>query len=205
METEGQAAEDLLVPEETYLTSGVHIGTQQKSASMKPFIYKVRTDGLYVLDIKQTDTRLRTAAKLLARYPPEKILIVAARQYGQKPARLFAQALGAQVFAGRFVPGTMTNPNLMQYTEPVILVVTDPAADQQALREAMNIGIPIVGLCDANNDTRFVDLVIPTNNKGRRALATVYWLLTRETLKARGQIAGDGDFTPTIDDFEAQL
>ncbi len=205
METEGQAAEDLLVPEETYLTSGVHIGTQQKSASMKPFIYKVRTDGLYVLDIKQTDTRLRTAAKLLAKYPPEKILIVAARQYGQKPARLFAQALGAQVFAGRFVPGTMTNPNLMQYTEPVILVVTDPAADQQALREAMNIGIPIVGLCDANNDTRFVDLVIPTNNKGRRALATVYWLLTRETLKARGQIAGDGDFTPTIDDFEAQL
>lgn len=205
METEGQAAEDLLVPEETYLTSGVHIGTQQKSASMKPFIYKVRTDGLYVLDIKQTDTRLRTAAKLLAKYPPEKILIVAARQYGQKPARLFAQALGAQVFAGRFVPGTMTNPNLMQYTEPVILVVTDPAADQQALREAMNIGIPIVGLCDANNDTRFVDLVIPTNNKGRRALATVYWLLTRETLRARGKIQSEADFTPTIDDFEAQL
>ena len=205
METEGQAAEDLLVPEETYLTSGVHIGTQQKSASMRSFIYKVRTDGLYVLDIKQTDTRLRVAAKFLAKFPPERILIVAARQYGQKPARLFAQALGAQVFAGRFVPGTMTNPNLMQFTEPAVLVVTDPAADQQALREAMNVGIPILGLCDANNDTRFVDLVIPTNNKGRRALATVYWLLTREVLKARGQIESDEGFTQTIDDFEAQL
>jgi len=205
VETEGQAAEDLLVPEETYLTSGVHIGTQQKSASMRSFIYKVRTDGLYVLDIKQTDTRLRVAAKFLAKFPPERILIVAARQYGQKPARLFAQALGAQVFAGRFVPGTMTNPNLMQFTEPAVLVVTDPAADQQALREAMNVGIPILGLCDANNDTRFVDLVIPTNNKGRRALATVYWLLTREVLKARGQIESDEGFTQTIDDFEAQL
>ncbi|HEV8595509.1 MAG TPA: 30S ribosomal protein S2 [Thermoplasmata archaeon] len=205
VETEGQAAEDLLVPEETYLTSGVHIGTQQKSASMKPFIYKVRTDGLYVLDIKLTDTRLRVAAKFLSRYPPDKILIVAARQYGQKPARLFAQALGAQVFAGRFVPGTMTNPNLMQYTEPKVLVVTDPAADQQALREAMTVGIPILGLCDANNDVRFVDLVIPTNNKGRRALATIYWLLTREVLKATGKIESDEGFTQTIDDFEAQL
>jgi len=205
VETEQQQAEDLLVPEDTYLTSGVHIGTQQKSASMKPFIFKVRTDGLYVLDIKQTDTRLRAAAKFLAKYPPERILVVAARQYGQKPAKLFANAIGAQVFAGRFVPGTMTNPNLMQYTEPQVVLVTDPAADQQALREAMNVGIPVVGLCDANNDTRFVDLVIPTNNKGRRALATVYWLLTREVLKARGQLESDEAFTTTIDDFEAQL
>ena len=205
MEGEEQRAEDLLVPEDTYLTSGVHIGTQQESASMKPFIYKVRTDGLYVLDVKQTDTRLRVAAKFLARFPPERVLVVAARQYGQKPAKLFAQAIGAQVFAGRFVPGTLTNPGLRQYAEPAVLVVTDPAADQQALREAMNVGIPIVGLCDANNETRFVDLVIPTNNKGRRALATVYWLLTREVLKARGTVQNDADFTPTIDDFEAQL
>ena len=205
METEEQRAEGLLVPEDTYLTSGVHIGTQQKSASMKPFIWKVRTDGMYVLDVKQTDTRLRVAAKFLARYPAERILIVAARQYGQKPAKLCAQALGAQVFAGRFVPGTMTNPNLMQYTEPAAVVVTDPAADQQALREAVNVGVPVVGLCDANNETHFVDLVIPTNNKGRRALATIYWLLTREVLKARGQIANNEEFKPTIDDFEAQL
>jgi len=205
VETEEQRAEDLLVPEDTYLTSGVHIGTQQKSASMKPFIYKVRTDGLYVLDVKQTDTRLRAAAKFLAKYPAERILVVAARQYGQKPAKLFAQAIGAQVFAGRFVPGTMTNPNLMQYTEPAAVVVTDPAADQQALREAVNVGVPVVGLCDANNETHFVDLVIPTNNKGRRALATIYWLLTREILKARGQVANDEEFKPTIDDFEAQL
>jgi len=205
VETEEQRAEGLLVPEDTYLTSGVHIGTQQKSASMKPFIYKVRTDGLYVLDIKQTDTRLRVAAKFLAQFPKDKVLIVAARQYGQKPAKLFAAAIGASVYAGRFVPGTMTNPGLRDYTEPQVLLVTDPAADQQALREAMNVGIPVVGLCDANNETRFVDLVIPTNNKGRRALATIYWLLTRELLKARGEIAGDEDFKPTIDDYEAQL
>ena len=206
MESEDRiGAVDLLVPEDIYLTSGVHIGTQQKSADMKPFIYKVRIDGLYVLDIKKTDTRIRLAAKFLARFPPGKVLVIAARQYGQKPARLFAKALGAQVFAGRFVPGTMTNPNLAEFTEPEILVATDPAADAQALREAVMVGLPVVALCDANNETKNVELVIPTNNKGRRALATVYWLLTREVLKVRGAIQTDAEFTPTIDDYEASL
>lgn len=204
-EEERIGAEDLLVPEDVYLTSGVHIGTQQKSADMMPFIYKVRSDGLYVLDIKKTDTRIRQAAKFLSRFPPEKILVVAARQYGQKPARLFAKAVGAQVLAGRFVPGTLTNPQLEEYIEPEVLFVTDPAADQQALWEALNVGIPVVGLCDANNETRNVDLVVPTNNKGRRALATVYWLLTREILKARGGIKSDEEFAQTIDDYEASL
>ena len=81
---------DLLVPEDTYLTSGVHIGTQQKSASMRKFIYKIRYDGLYVLDIKETDRRLRIAASFLARFPSEKVLAVSQRQYGQKPVRTFA-------------------------------------------------------------------------------------------------------------------
>ncbi|OGS51297.1 MAG: 30S ribosomal protein S2 [Euryarchaeota archaeon RBG_16_68_12] len=204
-EEERIGAEGLLVPEDTYLTSGVHIGTQQKSADMMPFIYKVRSDGLYVLDIKKTDARIRQAAKFLARFPPGKVLVVAARQYGQKPAKLFGKAVGAQVFAGRFVPGTLTNPQVEEYAEPEVLFVTDPAADQQALREGLNVGIPVVGLCDANNETRNVDLIVPTNNKGRRALATVYWLLTREVLKERGELKSDEDFAPTIDDYEASL
>ena len=204
-EEERTGIEGLLVPEDVYLTSGVHIGTQQKSADMKAFIYKVRIDGLYVLDIKKTDERIRNAAKFLARFKPETILVVAARQYGQKPARMFGKAIGAKVLAGRFVPGTLTNPNLEDFLEPETVVVTDPAADQQALQEALNVNLPVVGLCDANNETRNVDLVIPTNNKGRRALATIYWLLTREVLKARGAVKADEDFTATIDDYEASL
>jgi len=196
---------ELLVPEEVYLTSGVHIGTQQKSADMKQFIFKVRSDGLYVLDVKQTDQRIRAAAKFLSRYPPERILVVSARQYGQKPVKMFTKIIGAKVFAGRFVPGTLTNPTLPKFVEPEVLVVTDPAADQQALAEAWNVSIPVVGLCDANNETRNVDLVIPTNNKGRRALACIYWLLTREYLKQTGKLVSDEDYKLTIEDFEASL
>jgi small subunit ribosomal protein S2 len=196
---------ELLVPEDVYLTSGVHIGTQQKSADMKEFIFKVRSDGLYVMDVKQTDARIRSVAKFLARFQPDRILVSSARQYGQKPAKVFAKTLGTKVFAGRFVPGTMTNPILPEYLEPEVLLVTDPAADQQAVAEAMNIGVPIVALCDANNETRNVDLVIPTNNKGRRALACVYWLLTREILKEKGLIKSYDEFKLTMDDFEASL
>jgi small subunit ribosomal protein S2 len=200
-----EPAARLLIPEDVYLTSGVHIGTQQKSADMKEFIFKIRTDGLYVLDIKKTDERLRVAAKFLSRFEPSKILVVSARQYGQKPAKVFGKTLGTMVVAGRFIPGSLTNPILPKFVEPEVLLVTDPAADEQALREGLNVGIPIVGICDANNETRYVDLVIPSNNKGRRALATVYWLLAREILKSRGTIQADEDFKQTVDDFEATL
>ncbi len=195
---------ELLIPEETYLTSGVHIGTQQKSASMRRFIYKVRFDGLHVLDIRETDRRIRAAARFLARYPAARVLAVSQRQYGQKPVRIFSQTTGAVSFAERFVPGCLTNPNLTEYFEPQVLLVTDPATDQQALSEAVSIGIPVVGLCDVNNETRNVDLVIPANNKGRVALATVYWLLTREVLKCR---AGGAEvpYTLAVEDFQAAL
>ncbi|MBU0685475.1 MAG: 30S ribosomal protein S2, partial [Candidatus Thermoplasmatota archaeon] len=144
-------------------------------------------------------------SKFLSKFDPQRILIVSARQYGQKPAKVLAKSIGAMVVAGRFVPGSLTNPILPKFTEPEVLFVTDPAADEQALREALNIGIPIVGICDANNETKYVDLVIPSNNKGRRALATIYWLLTREIMKAKGQCASDEDFQMTVEEFEASL
>jgi small subunit ribosomal protein S2 len=203
--TERRPDLDLLVPEDTYLTSGVHIGTQQKSASMRKFIFKVRYDGLYVLDIKETDRRIRLAAKFLSRFPADKILAVSQRQYGQKPVRIFAKSTGAVSFSERFVPGCLTNPNLPEYYEPKVLVVADPATDQQALSEAVTVGIPVVGLCDVNNETRNVDLVIPANNKGRVSLATVYWLLTRELLREQGKITPEAPFNLTLEDFQAPL
>ena len=65
--------------------------------------------------------------------------------------------------------------------------MTDPANDQQALREAVATGLPIVGIVDANNHLRNVDVALPANNKGRRSLALIYWLLAREVLKVRGE------------------
>jgi len=177
---------ELLIDRETYETHAVHIGTQQKSADMAQFIQEVRSDGLYLIDIEITDGRIRAISQFLNRYNPANIMVVSARQYGQRPARKFAESIGANAAVGRFIPGSLTNPVLRSYVEPDILFVTDPAADQQALREAVNSGLPIVGIVDANNNLRNVDVALPANNKGRRSLALVYWLLAREVLKVRG-------------------
>lgn len=203
--TWGADGEEPLAAEDLYLTSGVHIGTQQKTADMRPFVYRVRNDGLYVLDVSKTDARIKSAAKLLAKYDPARILVVSARQYGQKPAKELATLIGAMAIVGRFMPGTLTNPNTPNFIEPDVMVLTDPLGDAQALREAVNIGIPVVALCDTNNELKYVDLAIPTNNKGRRSLAMVYWLLAREVLFARGGLANREAFTKTIEDFEAQF
>lgn len=182
----GDEEADLLIPVEEYLAAGVHIGTQQKTKDMERFIHRVRTDGLYVLDISRTDIRIRTAAKFLANYPPEGILVASSRQYGRFPAEKFAEAIGARARTGRFIPGTLTNPQYEGYIEPDVVVVTDPIGDSQAVTEAITVGIPVIAMCDSNNATSNVDLVIPTNNKGRKALAVVYWLLANETLDNRG-------------------
>ena len=195
----------MTIPEETYMTSGAHIGTRQKTANIKDFIYKVRNDGLYIIDVKKTDARINTAAKFLAKYDPKNVLIVSVRQYGQKPIKMLSEHTGIQVLDGRFRPGTLTNPTSRGFIEPELLIVTDPLADIQALHEAKNIGIPVVGLCDTNNETKYLDLVIPTNNKGRRALALVYWILTRAILKEQGKIKTLDDFKPAVEDFEAEI
>jgi small subunit ribosomal protein S2 len=189
-----------IIPQDEYLTAGIHIGTQQKTKEMMRFVYRVRTDGLYVLDIQATDQRIRLAAKMLSKYDPSRILIVSARQYGHYPSEMFAKATGARAITGRFIPGTLTNPKLHLYVEPDILIVTDPAGDVQAVSEAVNVGIPVIGLCDTNNSTSNVEFVIPTNNKGRKALALIYWLLAKETVKERGDT-----INYSVADFEAEL
>jgi len=103
------------------------------------------------------------------------------------------------------MPGTLTNPIVAGFMEPEILVCTDPLGDAQAMREAMNIKIPIIGLVDSNNETKNLDIVVPGNNKGRRSLAVLYWMLAREILVARGELADRSQFTKTVDDFEASL
>ncbi len=196
---------ELLTSEEEYLTSGVHIGTQHKTADMKPYIFRVRNDGLFVLDVAKTDAAVRQAAKFLAKFDPSKVLFVSQRQYGQKPVKEAAKAVGAAAIAGRFMPGTMTNPIVQGFMEPDVLVLTDPLGDIQAFREAQNIGIPVIGLVDSNNETKNLQICVPANNKGRRSLALVYWLLARETLVERGALADRAAFTPKVDDFEASL
>jgi len=202
---ESYTEEELLLPQDTLLSAGVHIGTRMRTKDMGPFIYRVRADGLFVLDVKKTDERIRVAAKFLARFEPLKIAAVAGRLYGQSPVEKFCEVIGATPIVGRFIPGMLSNPLYPNRIEPGVIIVSDPKADVQAVKEASSIGIPVIALCSTDNDFSFVDLVIPTNNKGRRALAVIYWLLARQILRERGEIPPDGDIPQSIEDFEIKL
>ena len=202
---EAEVGPGALVDIDQYLSSGVHIGTRQKTGAMNPYIYRVRPDGLYVLDVRKADERIRVAARMVAQFEPEEVFAVSARQYGQRPVKKFGEVTGAMVSAGRFIPGTLTNPSFRGFIEPRIVIVTDPIADEQPLTEAAEVGTPVIGLCDTDNETANVDLVIPTNNRGRRALALIYWLLSRETVRERGNLPDGKEFDVSIEDFESKL
>lgn len=198
-------AENLLLPLEELLAAGLHIGTRIKTGDMEQYIYRVRPDGLFILNIGKTDEKIRLAAKFVARFDPANVLIISSRLYGKTPVEKFCQVTRTIPIVGRFMPGFVSNPLQPKHADPQLVVVTDPRADWQAIREASSSGVPVIALCDTDNIFSSVDLAIPINNKGRRALAMAYWLLARQVLRERGEIPADGTIAETVDDFETKL
>ena len=193
--------EKLLIPSDVYLKSGIHIGTKFKTKYMENFIYKTRSDGLSVLNLKRIDERIETAAKMLAQFEPEEIVVAARRENAWKPVKLMGKHTGIKVFAGRYPPGVMTNPQLENFIEPKVILVADPWPDKNVVEDAMNVGVPVIAMCDTNNQSNNLDLVIPCNNKGKKSLGLIFWILTREFMKAKGMIKSDDEFKPTPEDF----
>lgn len=198
-------AEELLIDQNVYLEAGIHIGTKIKTPGMKKFVYKVREDRLYLLDLNTIDGRIKAAAALLAQYDPKDIVVTASRIYAVAAAEKFAEITGVKVITGRVMPGILTNPNRDDYMEPEVILISDTRNEKQAVKEASETNIPIVALCDTDNWIKFVDLVIPCNNKGRRSLALVYYLLARQFLKEKGLIKSDEEFKYKVSDFEAKM
>jgi small subunit ribosomal protein S2 len=191
-----------LAKQEVYLEAGVHIGTRLKTSDMKKYVFKKRDDGLYIIDLRKTDERLIHAAKLLAKYKPEDVLMVASRLYSSNPASKFSALTGIPVLKGRFVPGTMTNLSYKGFREPKLVFVCDPKGEQEAIVESAKNNIPVIAFCDTDNETKFIDLVIPANNKGKKALALLFFLLTRELILLQGKINSYNEFNYNLAYFE---
>lgn len=194
--------EKKLVSTDTYLKAGIHIGSQFRTGDMDEYIYKTRQDGLYVLDINKIDERLREVSKFISKFDPNKILVTAGRVYARKPATKFAETIGAVLSRGRFVPGTLTNPELPNFTEPDVVIVSDPHVDKQVVEECKKAKIPVIAIVDSNNGLKNVDLALPANNKGKKSLALLYWILTREYLNNTDKIKSKEDFDLEVEDFE---
>ena len=192
--------ESLLVPNEEYLKAGIHIGTKFKTKHMENFIYKTRNDGLSVLDITTIDERIRLAARLLSHYPPEDIVLASRRENGWKAVKKFSSLTGCKHFAGRYPPGVLTNPNLKDFTEAKIMLVVDSWPDRNAVQDALRVGIPVVALCDTNNQCNNIDFVVPCNNKGKKSLGLAFYLLCKLYMERRKL----GKFDATPEDFTVE-
>jgi small subunit ribosomal protein S2 len=180
------------------LTTGIRVGTAIKTKFMLPFITNTSPEGLYILDLDIIVKRINTAVTFVKKFDISRVIVCSGRAYAKTPIEKFCEVTGAKMMFGRFMPGTLTNPSLPFYTEPHLVIISDPQVDSQAITEATNAGIPIIGIANTDNVTSKLDLVVPANNRGRKALATVYWLL------ARGILEDSDAMKYEIDDFETK-
>lgn len=193
--------QQFLVPLETYLKVGLHIGTKYKNKYMENFIYKIRPDGLAVLNIQKINERIKIVSKFLSEYEPQDIIIVGRRENSWSSIKLFSELTGIRAIAGRYPPGMLTNPNLDVFTEAKVLVAVDPWPDRNAIRDAVKSGMVVIALCDTNNESNYIDLVLPCNNKGKKSLGLLFWILAREYLINKKLIKSDKDMKIKMDKF----
>ena len=190
-----------LVNVDLYLKNGIHIGTKYKNGAMRKFIFKARNDKLNVMDVQVIDKRIRVAIDFIQKYKPEEVVFVSRKKYALPGLRLLEKNFGYVVKIDRFIPGTFTNPESEHFIEPKLLFVIDPNIDRQAIQEAKKTRMPIVGLCTTSSNIRNIDLIIPFNNKGRKAVAMFLWLLNRELLLRNGIIKKEEDYNYKVEDF----
>ena len=180
------------------LSTGIRVGTEVKTKFMIPYITQASPEGLYLFDLDITLSRIETASRFIKKFDMKKVIVYSGRTYANTPIEKFCELTGARKMLGRFMPGTLTNPTLPYYSEPQLIIVSDPQVDAQAVTEATNAGIPVIGIANTDIVTSELDLVIPANNRGRKSLATVYWLLAREILQDSKEMKYE------IDDFETK-
>ena len=187
---------ELLIDREEYLKRGVHIGTKSQHKDMEDYIFHVKKNQLAVINLTKTDQQIREAGEFLSDYEPDTVLFVGRKPEATDAIEKLSDALGTDSMTGRFMPGSLTNPQSENFTEPEIIVTTDPEIDAQAIQEAADTNVPVISIADSENRLDDIDIVIPANNKGEKAIATVMYLLGQEYSQYRGL-----DFDFELNDF----
>jgi small subunit ribosomal protein S2 len=207
-EDDAGSADKMVVPqlsEKALLATGIRIGTPVRTHTMEQFTARPRPDGLHMIDYSKTLHRIDVAGKFIAFAGPRNTVVYTSREHGAKAVERFCELTGAMARIGRFMPGTFTNPLYPGHLDAELVVVADPASDTQAIVEAGKLGVPVIAVCDTDNVTDDIDLVIPGNNRGRKAIAAIFWLLARATLTYSNLLPPDQPMKLSIEDFETKV
>jgi len=174
-----------LIPIDDYVKAGCYIGTKVITPDMRKYVYRRRADGIAIINTNIIDEKIKEAAKFLSNYLPENFIVVCKREAGWRAVKLFSELTGVRVFTKKYPAGIITNTSLPNFFETDMIFICDPWLDKNALNDAKNVKIKVMSICDTNNLTKDIEIVMPANNKSNKSLGVIFYILSREYMKAR--------------------